>query len=77
MKPLFLRLRNGALVKTEDMQMILRKDINDYFIILKQQDATVRADRTDIDFITENVVDVLEVPEPPKEEVRTKLLVQE
>jgi len=76
-KPLFLKLRNGAIICAADIQMILRKDINDYFLVLRGQDLQPRADGNDVDYILDAMVDVVEVPAPPKVEVQTRLAVPE
>lgn len=71
-KPLYLKVRNGAIFCLEDVLLVIRKDINDYQIVLRDSPIAVRADVTDVEFLSK----CLDLAVVPEEEVpATKLAV--
>lgn len=57
----YLKLRNGAIVHLDSILVVLRKDINDYNIVLKDCPVGIRADLGDVQFL-EQALDMFVVP---------------
>jgi hypothetical protein len=72
--PRFLKVRNGAIFCLADVLLVIRKDINDYQIVLRDSPIAVRADVGDVEFLSK-CLDLLVVPE--EEVPATKLAVSE
>ena len=66
--PRFIKLRNGVVFDLNSVRMIVRKDLNDYNIVLADSAIMPRADIGDVEFMESlmdlNIAPVKEEPLP-------------
>jgi hypothetical protein len=69
----FVQLGNGAIFRSDKIAAILRKNINEYLIIVEGLPVTVNADGNDVDQLRSMLPGLKILDAKPKEEVKSRL----
>ena len=60
----YIKLGNGAVFSLDDVQVIVRKQLNEYAVVLRQCPVTILADLNDVESIENALEDLIVVPKP-------------
>ena len=67
-----IKLRNAAVIDAERILVVIRKDLNQYQIVLKQCPVAIECDLIDLEGL-EQILNIEKLPQPPVIETKSGL----